>query len=50
MDEIANALGAERCGKVAAGSGCFGATRLVADIEAYIRVHSPPGGSRPKNH
>jgi hypothetical protein len=49
MDKIAKALGAEHCGSVAAGSGYFGATQLVADIAARFRVHSPLGGSRPKS-
>jgi hypothetical protein len=45
MDKIARGLGAERRGKVAASGGYFGATQLLADIEARFRV--PPGGGRP---
>jgi hypothetical protein len=49
MDKIAKALGAVRCGRVTAGSGYVGAMQLVADIAARFRVHSSPGGLRPKN-
>jgi hypothetical protein len=45
MDRIAKGLGAERRGKIAATGGYFGATQLVADIEARFRV--PSGGGRP---
>jgi hypothetical protein len=45
MDKIAEGLGAERKGKVAATGGYFGAMQLLADIEARFRV--PPGGGRP---
>jgi hypothetical protein len=45
MDKIARGLGAERRGKVAASGGYFGATQLLADIEARFRV--PTGGGRP---
>ena len=44
MDKIAQGLGAERRGKVAAAGGYFGAVQLVADIEARFRV--PAGGGR----
>jgi hypothetical protein len=45
MDKIAKGLRAERRGKVAAGSGYFGAMQLLADIKARFRV--PSGGGRP---
>src|SRR5467141_1317873 len=45
MDKIAKGLGAERQGKVTASGGYFGATQLLADIEARFRV--PSGGGRP---
>ena len=45
MDKIAKGLGAERRGKVTASGGYFGATQLLADIEARFRV--PSGGGRP---
>jgi hypothetical protein len=45
MDKIADALGAERKGKVFATGGFFGALQLLADIEARFRV--PAGVGRP---
>ena len=45
MNKIAEALGAKRQGKVAAGGGYFGALQLLADIQARFRV--PSGGGRP---
>jgi hypothetical protein len=45
MDKIARGLGAKRRGKVAASGGYFGATQLLADIEARFRA--PSGGGRP---
>lgn len=45
MDKIARVLRAERRGKVAAGSGYFGAMQLLTEIEARFRV--PSGGGRP---
>ena len=44
MDQIADALGAERRGQVHATSGYFGATQLAADVQA--RFQTPPGGGR----
>jgi hypothetical protein len=44
MDKIARGLGATRHGKVTAGAGYFGATQLLADIEARFRV--PASGGR----
>jgi hypothetical protein len=44
MDKIAKGLGAERRGKVAAGSGYFGAHGLAAEVQARFRV--PAGGGR----
>jgi hypothetical protein len=44
MDKIAKGLGAERRGKVAAGSGYFGAHGLAAEVQARFRV--PTGGGR----
>ncbi|MBM4441150.1 MAG: hypothetical protein FJ027_12090 [Candidatus Rokubacteria bacterium] len=45
MDKIAKGLGAVRQGKVSAGSGYFGAMRLLADVEGRFRV--PTRGGRP---
>lgn len=45
MDKIANALGAEREGKVAAKGGYFGALQLAAEVGARFRV--PASGGRP---
>lgn len=45
MDRIAKDLGAERCGKVAARGGYFGAVQLAAEVAARFRV--PEGGGRP---
>ncbi len=45
LDKIARALGAERRGPVRAMGGYFGATQLLADVEARFRV--PAGGGRP---
>lgn len=45
MERIANELGAERSGKVAARGGYFGALQLAADVAARFRV--PDGGGRP---
>lgn len=46
MDKIAEALGAERRGKVfGSGGGYVGAMQLLADIEARFRV--PASGGRP---
>ena len=45
MDKIAEALGAQRRGRVTATGGYFGAKQLLADIEARFRV--PSGGGRP---
>jgi len=36
MDRIAKALGAERCGKVVAGGGYFGAVQLAAEVAALL--------------
>ena len=47
LDKIAKAVGAERCGKVAAGGGYFGAMQIAADIKARFCV--PSGGGRPSN-
>lgn len=44
MDKIAKTLGAERRGKVEAGSGHFGAMQLVAEVQA--RFKAPAGGGR----
>src|SRR5437764_6220793 len=44
MERIAKALGAERCGKVSAGAGYFGALQLAAEVAARLRV--PAGGGR----
>jgi hypothetical protein len=44
MDKIARGLGAERRGKVSASAGFFGATQLLAEVEARFRV--PAGGGR----
>ena len=44
MDKIAEALGAERRGKISATGGYFGAMQLLADIEARFRT--PAGGGR----
>src|SRR5215207_8639537 len=44
MERIATALGAERCGKVLAGGGYFGALQLAAEVAARFRV--PAGGGR----
>ena len=44
MEVIAKALGAERCGKVSARGGYFGALQLAAEVEARFRV--PEGGGR----
>ena len=45
MDKIARGLGAERRGKITASGGHFGASQLLADIEARSRV--PSRGGRP---
>ncbi len=45
MDKIAKALDAKRRGKVTPSGGYFGATQLLADVEARFRV--PSGGGRP---
>ena len=45
MDQIADALGAERRGKVKASGGYFGALQLAAEVAARFRV--PEGGGRP---
>ena len=45
MDKIARGLGAERRGKVGSSGGHFGATQILAEIEARFRV--PSGGCRP---
>jgi hypothetical protein len=47
MDKIAEGLGAQRRGKVTAGSGAFGAAQLVAEVQARFRV--PAGGGRATN-
>src|SRR4051812_8323338 len=44
MDKIANALGAERKGKVSAKGGHFGALQLLAEIEDRFKV--PETGGR----
>ena len=44
MDRIAEAMGAERRGKVAARGGYFGALELAAEVAARFRV--PEGGGR----
>ena len=44
MDRIAQALGAERCGKVSPRAGYFGALQLAAEVAARFRV--PEGGGR----
>jgi hypothetical protein len=38
MEQIARELGAERCGKVSARGGYFGALQLAADVGARFRV------------
>ena len=43
-EKIAKALGAERRGKVTAGSGCFGAAQLAAEVQARFRA--PGSGGR----
>lgn len=45
MDRIAKDLGAERCGKVNATGGYFGALQLAAEVAARFRT--PEGGGRP---
>ncbi len=46
MDEIAEALGAERRGKVSAkGAGYFGSLQLLAEVQDRFRV--PATGGRP---
>lgn len=45
MRRIAKGLGAKRRGKVASTGGFFGATQLLADVEARFRT--PAGGGRP---
>lgn len=44
LDKIAKGLGAERRGKVSAGSGHFGAMQLVAEVQDRFRI--PAGGGR----
>ena len=44
MDKIAGVLGAERKGTVGAAGGYFGATLIVAEIQARFRT--PAGGGR----
>src|SRR6188472_4080731 len=44
MERIAQALGAERRGKVSPQAGYFGALQLAADVAARFRV--PDGGGR----
>ena len=44
IDKIAKGLGAERRGKVAAGSGYFGAMQIAAEVQGRFRV--PAGGGR----
>jgi hypothetical protein len=44
MERIAQALGAERCGKVSPRPGYFGALQLAAEVAARFRV--PDGGGR----
>jgi hypothetical protein len=44
LEKIAKGLGAERRGKVVAGSGYFGAHGLAAEVGARFRV--PVGGGR----
>ena len=44
MEKIAKGLGAKRRGKVSATGGFFGATQLLADVEARFRT--PVGGGR----
>jgi hypothetical protein len=45
MDKIAEGLGAERQGKIAAKGGYFGGLQLLADVKARFRA--PAGGGRP---
>src|SRR3954466_10045290 len=45
MERIAKELGAERCGKISARGGYFGAVQLAAEVAARFRV--PEGGGRP---
>ena len=45
MQKIAKGLGAKRRGKLASAGGFFGATQLLADVEARFRT--PAGGGRP---
>lgn len=45
MRKIARGLGAKRRGRVSAAGGFFGATQLLADVEARFRT--PAGGGRP---
>lgn len=44
MEKIAKALHAERKGKISAKGGYFGASQLLADVQARFRV--PAGGGR----
>src|SRR5665213_2048997 len=43
MDRIANALGAERRGKVSPTGGYFGAIQLAAEVTARFRVPNDGG-------
>jgi hypothetical protein len=43
MELIAKELGAERCGKVSATGGYFGALQLAADIATRFRVPTEGG-------
>jgi hypothetical protein len=45
MDRIAERLGAQRRGKVAARGGYFGAMQIAAEVASRFRV--PEGGGRP---
>jgi len=44
IEKVAKGVGAERRGRVDVGHGYFGATQLVADIQARFKV--PKGGGR----
>ena len=45
MERIAKELGAERCGKVSAHGGYFGALQLAAEVASRSRVSESPPSS-----
>ncbi len=45
MERIAKGLGAERCGKVSAHGGYFGALQLAAEVASHSRVSESPPSS-----